>query len=444
VVVVVALALTGLLGVLAIAFDGGNLQSERRHAQATADAAAMAAASVFYQQYPKYNGVDVMGTAKQAALDTASANGYTNDGTTSVVTVNIPPASGPYQGLASYVEVLVTYNQQRSFGAIFGSDPIPVRARAVARGAWVAPNVGVIVLNYSGKGTLNDQGNGAATETGAPIIVNSNDPSAALDTGGGTMIAPEFDITGGYTITGNGQMVTNPIPNNIFTGVHPTPDPLAYLPVPPPPPNAIVPLQGNKVAATATNYLDPVTGNTYSNYYLLTPGSYGGPGQPILPNFTNGDLVVFQQASAGNGGIYYLTAGGFNSNGADIRMDSTTTGGMMIYNAGTGTNDGIGIAGSSNGSVNIGPLTNGPYTGITIFQARNAPETMQITGNGSFSITGTLYAADALLKSAGGGGVANIGSQYVTLDLSITGGGNVSINWAGNRVARTRIITLVE
>jgi hypothetical protein len=404
----------------------------------------MAAASVFYQQFPQYNGVDTLGTAKQAALDFASANGYTNDGTNSVVTVNIPPASGPYAGLSSYAEVLVTYNQQRSFGTIFGSAPIPVRARAVARGAWVAPNVGVIVLAYSGKGTLNSQGNGAATESGAPMIVNSNDPSAALDTGNGTLISPEFDITGGYTITNGGQMITNPIPNNIFTGVHPTPDPLAYLPVPSPPPTALVPLQGNKVAPTATNYLDPVTGKTYNNYYLLSPGSYGGAGQPILPNFTNGDLVVFQQASAGNGGIYYLTAGGFNANSADIRMDTGTTGGMMIYNAGTGTNDGIGIAGNANSTVTMSPLTNGPYTGITIFQARNATEAMSVTGNGTFNITGTLYASAALLQIAGNGAVSNIGSQYVSQDLAITGNGNVNIAWAGNLVARTRIITLVE
>jgi hypothetical protein len=206
----------------------------------------------------------------------------------------------------------------------------------------------------------------------------------------------------------------------------------------------MVPLKGGKVAPVATNYFDPITGNTYNNYYVLSPGSYGGPGQPLLPNFTNGDLIVFQQASAGNNGIYYLTAGGFNSNGADIRMDTGTTGGMMIYNAGTGTNDGINIAGSASGSVNMSPLTNGPYTGITIFQARNAPEAMQIQGNGSFNITGTLYAAGALLKVAGAGGVSNIGSQYVTNDLSITGNGNVTISWAGKLVGRTRIITLVE
>ncbi len=424
VVVLVALCLTGLLGVLAIAFDGGILQNEKKHAQATADAAAMAGASCLYQNYPSDSGTDPSGTASSAAFATASANGYTNDGTNSVVTVNIPPASGPYAGKSGYIEVLVTYNQTRSFSSIFGSSSLPVRARAVARGAWVAPNAGVIVLDYSGKATLNAQGNGAATESGAPFIVNSNNPSAAVDGGNGSLVAPEFDITGGYSVNGGGKMTTTPTANNILTGVHPTPDPLAYLPVPTQPP-----------AGTMTQ-VSLGQGNTM---YTLTPGSYTN-----LPNFSQGDVVVFKQASAGNGGIFYLAAGGLNSQGASLIMDPLTSGGIMIYNAGTGTNDKVNITGDSAGTVNLSGLTSGPYTGMTIWQARNAPEDMQIAGNGSFNITGTLYAADALLKITGNGAVSNIGSQYVTNDLSLAGNGNIYIGWAGNKVARTRIITLVE
>src|SRR5206468_2079009 len=119
-------------------------------------------------------GVDANGQAAQAAFTLAASNGYTNDGKESVVEVNIPPLSGPYTGKASYIEVIVTYNQPRGFSGIFASGTLPVRARSVARGAWVKPNIGVIVLDYQGKGTLNDQGNGAFTEIGATVIVNSN------------------------------------------------------------------------------------------------------------------------------------------------------------------------------------------------------------------------------------------------------------------------------
>jgi hypothetical protein len=424
VAVVVALSAIGLCGYVALATDGGVLLSERQRAQAAADAAAMAGASVLYQHYPRNNGQDAGGLASQAASDKANQAGYTNDGTHSTVTVNIPPASGTYQGQDGYVEVLITYYQPRFFSSVFDSGTLPVTARAVARGAWAVPKDGVIVLDYSGKGTLNDQGNGAFTDVGAPVIVNSNNASAAIDAGNGTMKAPEFDITGGYTLSGTGAMVTAPVPNNILTGVHPTPDPLAYLPAPTPPPAGTI---------TKTSL------DSGSFQYTLTPGSYSN-----LPNFNAGDVVVFEQASAGNDGIFYLTSGGLNSQGASLTMDPNTNGGIMIYNAGTGSSDRINITGSSSGTVNLSPLTDGPYTGLTIFQARDATQDLQIAGNGSFTIYGTLYAAGACLKVTGNGAVSNIGSQYVTKDLAITGNGNVSIVYNPQLMARTRIITLVE
>ena len=51
VLVLVILALTVLLGCLAVAIDAGLLLNERRHAQAVADAAALAAAADLYQNY---------------------------------------------------------------------------------------------------------------------------------------------------------------------------------------------------------------------------------------------------------------------------------------------------------------------------------------------------------------------------------------------------------
>ena len=51
----------------------------------------------------------------------ASANGYANDGTTSTVTVNIPPKSGPSTGKAGYAEVIVECYQNRFFSSIWGT-----------------------------------------------------------------------------------------------------------------------------------------------------------------------------------------------------------------------------------------------------------------------------------------------------------------------------------
>ena len=141
----VVLCLSVLMAMLAVVADGGLLLAERRHAQATADAAALAAASDLYENWSIDNpsGTDSLGTANSSALGVASANGYTNDGTTSTVTVNISPrkySGGPNAGTtlpAGYAEATVTWYQQRFFGEIFGSGAIPVSARAVARGVQV-------------------------------------------------------------------------------------------------------------------------------------------------------------------------------------------------------------------------------------------------------------------------------------------------------------------
>src|SRR6185437_12389178 len=74
------LNLSLLVGVVALAVDGGTLMEARRHAQAAADAAALAAATDLYSNYLTNQGLDPKGTALTSALANASANGFVNDG----------------------------------------------------------------------------------------------------------------------------------------------------------------------------------------------------------------------------------------------------------------------------------------------------------------------------------------------------------------------------
>jgi uncharacterized membrane protein len=125
----VALSFGVLMAVLAVVTDGGILLVERRHAQATADAAALAAASVLYS-----NPDNVDDTARATALQVASDNGYINDAVTPVVP-NHPPISGLFANDPWCAEVTVTRFVPRGFSGILGGGSIPVSARAVARGA---------------------------------------------------------------------------------------------------------------------------------------------------------------------------------------------------------------------------------------------------------------------------------------------------------------------
>src|SRR4029077_15327027 len=118
-----------------------------------------------------------------------------------------------------------------------------------------------------------------------------------------------------------------------------------------------------------------------------------------------------------------------------------------IYNDPNGSSEKIAITG--NGSVNLPAPTLGTYQGISIFQNRASDPPVQITGNGSMNIGGTFYAAGATLQITGNGGtnsgnpIDNIGAQYVSKDLVVTGNGSFNIAYAGQG-APIRIIQLVE
>jgi hypothetical protein len=410
----VALCLTVLIGILAITLDGGLLLSERRHAQAVADAAALAAAADLYLGKSA-------STAQQSALDTAKANGYTNDGTTSTITPNstdasgnplhgiwIPPISGNYVGNSNYVEVVVQWNQGRNFSSLFGSGSIPVRARAVATGlSGPYSTAGILVLDPTGQGALSLSGI-PKLNVNAPVVVDSNNTKAVVVSGTATLTAPTIDITGNYSLSGGATLT-----GTVKAGVAPTPDPLASLPVPDP----------TSMTVQSSSALKLVDGAAHT----LSPGVYKG-GISISNNTT----ATLQP------GIYYLEGGGFQLSGSS----SVTGNGVMIYNAPASNTDTISLSGT--GKVTLSPPTSGTYAGITLFQERSSTVSGSITGGSNFTITGTFYFAGALLHIGGGSSAAILGSQYISYDLSLSGNSTLNVTWAGNSVARKRAIQLVE
>ena len=423
VVVLMAMMLFIVLGVMAIALDGGMVRDNHRKVQGACDAAALAAACQLFVNYPaivksNYTIYDPGGAGVAAALASVADNGFPNDGAKSATSVYIPPQTGPFVGKPGYVEVIATYYQDRAFSRIWGPTAIPVTARAVAHGSWGASGIAILVLEPSAQSALNASGTGTVTVTGnANVVVNSSSAKAANVTGGGGITAPGFEITGGYSGTLNGPVTTD---------VPPTPDPFSYLPQPSVPANGqmtVTPLgSGNKK-------------------YVLSPGRYTN-----LPNFNSGDEVVLQQASAnGAGGVFYIDGGGLKSTGANITMDPNTSGGVMIYNnpSSSSVAQQIQITGNSTGTVNLSALTAGPYAGMLLWQNRTATQPVSISGSGNFNLLGTFYVANGMLQITGGGN-ATIGSQYVSRTLNLGGGGNVKISYTDAGTARIREAILVE
>ncbi len=409
VLVFFCVCLVAVLSVVALSLDGGALMQERQHAQAVADAAALSAAADMFDHYLNESGQDPNGTARQSAKTTAKANGYGDDGKLSKVTVHIPPISGPFTKRRGYVEVLVEYNQTRSFSNIFQSGPIPVRARAVAVGTTVAADVGILVLDPTSRSAFNSQGAGTSVVDGTPVVVNSTHPEGSVAGGGGTLKSDEFIFAGGYTTNGGGQFI-----GPIYTYQPPMLDPLAWIPPP-----------------------DPTTMTVQSTKKV----QYSSGVQNLQPGLYIGGINVSGTGSINLApGIYYMDGGGFSFTG----QGSLIGHGIMIYNApGKGQADGITVTGQ--GEIDISGMTDGIYKGITFFQDRNSNVTGHFEGTeGTSNITGTFYFAGALLDIKGNGGVANLGSQYISWQLNLGGNGGIHIGWRPEYVAQKRAIHLVE
>ena len=403
----VALLLTGLLGVTALAVDGGLLLADRRRAQAAADAAALAAAIDLYQNWTSHKGKDTNGTANTSAKATATDNGFTNGVNGAGVAISIPPSSGPYKGLYGYAEVVITMPQARRFSTIFGSGDLAVKARAVARGLNAASDIGILLLNPTAQGSLTITGSATMKVVGR-VIVDSSHTKAAVASGSAGLDSTELDITGNY----NSSSSVGFISPTIKTGQAPTPDFLADLPVP------------NPLSMTV---------RSSANYKATS-------GQTLQPGLYVGGITISSQPNVTLApGIYYLQGGGFTMSGGSSSLIAK---GVMIYNGASLSGSTGKITLSGGGAVTMSPLTDGDYAGMAIFQDRTSTQTVTLSGGSNWNFTGTVYAAKAHVDVSGGSG-ATMGSQYISDTLTLSGSSTFNdIDPAQGKVER--LIGLVE
>jgi hypothetical protein len=411
VVVWVIVCLAVILGVVALGMDGGRLMEERRHAQDAADAAALAAADDLFLNYRLNQGADAGGTAQAAAVASAAANGYSNDGAASTITVNVPPLSGQFAGQAGYAEFVIQSNLAGSFSALFTDGPLPVRARAVARG--LPADIGLLLLQPSGADALSLSGNASVQVIDAPVVVNSAS-ALALDVSGNASIRAKYvDVAGGAAPTAS-------IEGPVHSSAPPIADPLWSLPVPNP---ADYPLQSAQTLVIQSDEGPAI---------VLSPGVYRG-----------GIQIVGDGAVVMSPGVYILDGGGLSVNQPGQAGSGLTGNGVLIYNTG---GDAAGpITGSGNGTATLTPPADGPYQGITVFQDRTLNQLIQVGGNGDLQITGLVYAPGATVELFGNGVLlgATLGGGYIVNNMRVSGNGAVTVNRGGGR-PRAPDVGLVE
>lgn len=412
IVILVAISMFAVVGFMAICIDGGALLERRRHAQAAADAAALAAAEDLFRAFPSNQGFDLDGSARQAAQRVAALNGFDDKTSSAEVEVRTAPElyrGGPNASLAippGYVEITVQYNQDRHFSRIFGAGKIPVQARAVARGTWEAADVAIHVLDLHAPAALKSTGESFVHVRGSKIIVNSSASDAASTTGG-TIIAPVMDITGGTSVSGT----KGGFEAEINYGVLPSPDPLRHIPEPD---AAQFSVQSNR----------PI--HVSNGTRTLQPGVYAGG----ITVSGRGNLQL-------QPGIYIMDGGGFKFSG----QGTLNAEGVMIFNAPKLSSHVVSITGT--GETIMSPPDATIYKGLTLFQARKSTNTMSVSGGGFMDISGTFYTANGTLQ-VGGGGDGRVGSQYISRLLDIVGSGGLVIDYIKDEAIPVRTFHLVE
>ncbi len=402
VAVLATLCLVPVIGVLAFVLDGGLMLGERRRAVTIAQASAHAAACSLYKNYGTDLGLDPRGTAAALAMAIASANGYTNDGTTSTVTVNIPPrVSTLFVGQPGYAEVVVKAYQPRRFSAIFGSGNLTIAARSVARGTF-APYSGasLIALDPSAPSSLAMAGS-AHVIASSTIQVNSSNSAAINANNAGYAKAPTIAVRGNYVTSGSGYLN-----GSVVTGASAVSDPLSFLAAPDPAtltPRGSIPGYGS---------------------FAMSPGVYSGG-----VSVGGGSTVTM------NPGVYYMKGGSFSiANGATV-----TGSGVMIYV----DNGGGQVSFQGGGNITLGAPTSGPYTGVLIFQDRSSTQPISIANGSTSNLTGTVYALSAAMNVAGGA-TSQYGSQIIVKTMNLSNNADVRINYGNGTVARGRSLNVVE
>lgn len=415
----VVLSMTVLMGIAAVALDGGLLVAQRRQIQAAADAAALAAAADLFKNWNTGNGLDSGGTAAKSARAASSASGYTDDsGVTTSVTVHIPPTSGDHVGVAGYAEVTITYNQVRFFSSIWGTAKIPISARAVARGVLTAGsaspnnNIGMLVKGTEAS-TVNMNGKPGLDMPGRVFAVESTNSAFSTAGKNAEITAGSFVFAARNTPSQIGNPPTLNGPSPTYSTV--TSDPLTST---------------FSTAPSSSGLLS----QTYSGGSVtINPGIYTG-----VLNIGNSNVIM-------NPGIYYLKpdAGGnagisMSGNGS---LDGTS--GVFIYVApGAGS---MSISNNGNGTISLNPINAGPYKGISIYVDKGwtpANSTLDLGGTTGANVYGTVYAPTSSLLLHGTPG-ANTGSQLIIDNVTMKGNASAGVG-SGPQAGQSIGFQLVE
>ncbi len=383
--ILIVFSIIGLLGMSALAIDGGNAYADRRKAETAASAAALTASITRIEG----------GDWRAAALATARTNGYDNNGVSNTVELNTPPLSGPFVGNSEYIEVIVTSHLNTFFGPVVGVPQITSVAHAVSQSK--PAEIGQMFDGYAlvslaphskcdkrlsflirEEATINLIGGG--------LFVNSDNPDCAfMSYGSGSVRIRDdspFTVVGGALIQKT-KLIT---PYPIQTGA----TPMSY------PPAFEMPKAGcgSKIAT-----VDELTGE-------MTAG-----------NWDDGDFPPPEAKKLGSG-IYCINGDFIMGDG----MQLVGNGVLLIIEDGA-------VKISGHATVQLSALSNGPAPNLLLYMPIKNKSIMALGGTEDSTYKGTIFAPAADIRingpsSFGGGGYK---SQIIGYYIEVKGQANISI-----------------
>ena len=394
----VAIALPAFIGAGGLAVDVAGWYSTQRTVQSGADAAAYAAALDLARQ-----GLDQAPnlTTMQAVADDAAGR----NGVGTAVTLNVPPLSGPAAGDPQSVEVIVTEPAPLYFTGLFLDAAPSITTRAVAKA--VVSDACVWTLHPTAKGALTVSGS-ATVDLDCGVVVNSNDPDAALSQGGTSCLsATSISVAGGY----DGSCVS-PEPE-VETPDYG--DPLGSLVEP---------------SVGSCNYNAKISVSS-GQTQTLTPGVYC-KGIAI-----NGD-VTFEP------GLYVLVGLGLDiQSSAVVTNNENASGGVTFYLTGSGSKY-ADVSISSGSDVTLTPMTTGSLANVLFFQDRNASNQSKFTGQTQMHLTGILYFPNSEVEFTGGSAIDEADVLLVASTLKLTGNSYLNASYAQDVLPQQHYARFVE
>ena len=393
-IVMIAIAIVGLVGFTALAIDGGNAFSDRRHAQNAADTGVLAAALA------KLRGNDW----NTAGFNLASNNGYDNSDINQSVYLHtcddtsnpdiLCPA--PFNGDNEYVHMVIESNVDTFFAPVVGIAQVTNTVEAIARAkpsTEMFDGNAMVSVCPDGRATFETNGGPGTEVTGGGIFVNSDaDPCAFEVNGGvGTFTVPSITVVG------------QACPDTTAGGVTPTEGAPA--------------IDAQKLDYS---WLDEAIGCASATPYNAAVDLSGST---ITPHTSP---MLFSNAFPPSGvdtleaGIYCLEDV-FKVNDAGAILNGTDVTFVML-------NKGITING---GEVRLSAPQTGPTTGLLFYQpeSNDSPSNnASISGNTILELTGTILAPGVEIGISGGAGTL-IDGQIIGCEISLSGSSGSTINY---------------